>query len=172
MKPRTKIRLSILATLIALSLVASLFVRLHIVYGESMSPTLHTWDICLMRVVRHYEPQRGDIVVFHTSDEPYEYFVKRVIALPGETIAIKRGVVLIKGQPLAEPYTTVNPDWQMDATAVPENKIFVIGDNRDVTREEVVHGLVTTRLVTSRLLWHWRWKHSHDNSIEPSTGVR
>ena len=172
MKSRTKIRLCILASFTTLSLVASLYIRLHIVFGESMSPTLHTWDICLMRVARHYEPHRGDIVVFHTSDEPYEYFVKRVIALPGETIAIERGVIIINGQPLAESYTTVNPDWQMDATAVPENKIFVIGDNRDVAREEVVHGPVATRLVTSRLLWHWRWKQSNDNSIEPSSSVR
>ncbi|SRR5258706_10906268 len=154
MKSRTKILLSVYTAFTVLSLAISLFVRPHIVFGESMAPTLHTWDICLMRVERHYEPQRGDIVAFRTADDPPLYFVKRVIALPGETIAIKSGVVLVNDQPLPEPYTSINPNWQLEATPVPAGKIFVIGDNRDFTRDEVVHGLVATRLVTAHMLWH------------------
>ena len=102
MKLRTKIRLSVLAALITLSLVASFVVRPCIVAGESMTPTLRPWDLCFMRVVRHYQPHRGDIVVFRTADDPPLYFIKRVTALPGETISIERGIVGINGASLAD----------------------------------------------------------------------
>jgi signal peptidase I len=130
----------------------------RVVYGESMSPTLKTWDFCLMRRVRHYEPKRGDIVVFRTADDPPLYFVKRVIALPGETISIEHGIFKINGAPLVEPYTTINPGWQLDPTPVAAGKVFVCGDNRDFDREDYLQGLVATRLVQERLIWYWRWK--------------
>jgi signal peptidase I len=139
-------------------LVVKFVVTPFVVVGDSMSPTLKSWDVCLMQRVRHYEPRRGDIVVFRTADDPPLYFVKRVIALPGETVSIQRGVFQIDGQPLAEPYTTINPDWRMEPTLLPTGKVFVVGDNRDFAREEYVQGLVATRLVQARMLGHWRWK--------------
>ena len=158
MKLRTKIRLSVLAVIAGLLLIAQFFLRTHIVIGESMTPTLRSRDFCLMRVIRHYQPRRGDIVVFRTADDPPLFFIKRVIALPGEAINIDRGVVKINGAPLAEPYTTVNPDWNMEPTPVPASKVFVIGDNRDLPREDYQLGLVATRLVDGRLLLYWRLK--------------
>jgi hypothetical protein len=80
-----------------------------------------------------------------------------VVALPGETMAIERGVVRINGQPLPEPYTTVNPRWNVDPTLVPDRKIYVLSDNRRSDREDYVQGMVAIRLVESRLLWRWRW---------------
>jgi signal peptidase I len=139
-------------------LVVKFVVTPSVVVGDSMSPTLKSWDLCLMQRVWHYEPRRGDIVVFRTADDPPLYFVKRVIAVPGETASIEHGVFSINGAPLSEPYTTVNPDWQMERTAVPDGKVFVVGDNRDFEREAYVHGLVATRLVQARMLGHWRWK--------------
>jgi|SRR5580704_1789850 signal peptidase I len=130
----------------------------RIVYGESMSPTLKSWELCVMQRVRHYEPRRGDIIEFRTADDPPLYFVKRVIALPGETVAIEHGIFKINGAPLAEPYTTPNPNWQMDPIPLPAGKIFVVGDNRDFDLEDYVKGPVATRLVQSRMIWHWRWK--------------
>ena len=141
-----------------LFLITKFVVKPYVVVGESMTPTLKSWDLCLMRRVYHYQPQRGDIVVFRTADDPPLYFVKRVIALPGETIAIKDGIVGINGVPLTEPYTTANPDWQMEPTPVPKGKVFVVGDNRELAREDYVLGLVATRLVQARMFWHWRWK--------------
>jgi signal peptidase I len=130
----------------------------YVVVGESMSPTLRTWDLCLMQRVRHYQPRHGDIVVFRTADDPPLYFVKRVIALPGETVSIESGVFQINGALLSESYTTINPGWQMDSTQVPGGKIFVVGDNRDFERDAYVQGLVAVRLVQARMLGHWRWK--------------
>src|SRR5580704_5034638 len=95
----------------------------RIVYGESMSPTLKSWELCVMQRVRHYEPRRGDIIEFRTADDPPLYFVKRVIALPGETVSIERGVFKINGAPLSEPYTTINPGWHLDPTPVATGKV-------------------------------------------------
>jgi signal peptidase I len=158
MKGRTKSLLWLIAVSAYVFVVVKFVVTPFVVVGESMSPTLKSWDFCLMQRVRHYEPRRGDIVVFRTADDPPLHFVKRVIALPGETVTIERGVFQINGKPLAEPYTTVNPDWQMEPTLLPAGKVFVEGDNRDFAREEYVQGLVATRLVQARMLGHWRWK--------------
>ena len=62
-----------------------------VVFGESMWPTLRPWDVCWMRRSRPYAPARGDIIMFRTVDDPPLRFIKRVIALPGETIAIQTG---------------------------------------------------------------------------------
>ena len=158
MKRRAKSLLWLAVFGLSLFLVVKFVAVPYIVVGESMSPTLTSWELCVMQRVRHYQPRRGDIVVFRTADDPPLYFVKRVIALPGETASISNGVFTINGALLAEPYTTINPDWQMEATSVPAGKVFVVGDNRDFEREDYVQGLVATRLVQGRMLWHWRWK--------------
>ena len=139
-------------------LVVKFVVAPSVVVGDSMSPTLKSWDLCLMQRAYHYQPRRGDIVVFRTADDPPLYFVKRVIALPGESLSIDHGVFYVNGVALAEPYTTVNAGWQMEPTKIPEGKVFVVGDNRELEREAYVQGLVATRLVQARLLGHWRWK--------------
>lgn len=158
MKRRAQSLLWLLLVGVCAFLVVRFVVMPNVVVGDSMSPTLKSWDLCLMQRVYHYQPRRGDIVTFRTADDPPLYFVKRVIALPGETASIEHGVFYINGAPLSEPYTTINPEWQMERTLVPEGKVFVVGDNRDLEREVYVHGLVATRLVQARLLGHWRWK--------------
>jgi len=105
-----------------------------------------------------YRPRRGDIVMFRTADDPPLRFVKRVIGLPGEAMAIEGGMVSINGQPLDEPYTTRNADWSMAATNVPSHKVFVLPDNRDLPQELYVQGFVAVRLIQARLVGHWRWR--------------
>ncbi len=158
MKRRTKVSLALLALAVAGFLFTRFVVSPFIVVGDSMTPTLQSWDLCLMARVHRYEPKRGEIVLFRTADDPPLYFIKRVIALSGETVAIEHGVVLLNGKPLDEPYTTINHAWELEPTEVRPERIFVIGDNRDYGREMYVHGLVATRLVKTRLLWSWRWK--------------
>jgi signal peptidase I len=158
MKRRAKSLLWLLVIGVGVFLVAKLVAVPRIVYGDSMSPTLKSWELCVMQRVRHYEPRRGDIVEFRTADDPPLYFVKRVIALPGETVSIDHGVFKINGAPLSEAYTTINPDWQMEPMPLPAGRIFVVGDNRDFDLEDYVKGPVATRLVQSRMAWHWRWK--------------
>lgn len=129
-----------------------------VVLGDSMLPTLRSWELCWMQRVHPYVPARGDIIMFRTVDDPPLQFIKRVIAVPGETIAIQAGQVLINHEPLAEPYLTNNPAWSLAVTNIPSGKVYVIGDNRTVPMEVAVQGLVATRLVQAKLVAHWRWK--------------
>ena len=147
-----------LAVTVVLFVLSRTVVMFTLVAGESMSPTLHTGDGCLGLRVHPYQPKRGDIVTFRTSDDPPMVFIKRVAGLPGETLAVEHGVLKINGQPVAEPYTRVNPDWEIPATPVPAGKVYVLADNRSGMSEDYVQGLVAVRLVQSRVLWHWRWK--------------
>jgi len=139
---------------ILLGLVGKFVATPFLVVGESMEPTLRSLDLCVLKRVRHYQPARGDIVMFRTADNPPLYFIKRVIALPGQTIAIESGFVKINGELLDEPYAPPNPGLELPATNVPPGKVWVIGDNRWGS----LSTMVATRLVQAELIWHWRWK--------------
>jgi signal peptidase I len=157
-----KRRIKRLLVLVAIAAVMVFVVKFvatpYVVIGESMLPTLKSWDLCVMQRTRDYQPRRGDIIVFRDSDDPPLHFVKRVIGLSGETVAIRAGKVMLDDKPFPENYTTPNPAWEMGPVTVPAGKIFVIGDNRDYELEETPHWLVAMRLVEARLLWDWRWK--------------
>ncbi len=129
---------------LALSAVLAFGVRTFVaearyIPSESMLPTLEVNDRLIIEKLGHHfdSPERGDIIVFNPTEalkaQGYnQAFIKRVIGLPGETIAVKDGKVYINGEPLQEPYT-INKDanYDLSATTVPENHYVVLGDNRD-----------------------------------------
>lgn len=97
-----------------------------IIEGNSMEPSLHNSDFVLTSSI-FYNIERNDIVVIQ-NDHGYN-IIKRVIALPNETIAIKNGIVFVNGDPLEENFTTgVSND--MPEVLVGEGTYFVLGDNR------------------------------------------
>lgn len=148
----------LVATGASLLVVVTFVGRPALVVGDSMVPTLHSWDVCWLQCVRSYVPARGDIIMFRTADDPSLRFIKRVIALPGESIAIRSGTVFVNEQPLLEAYTCRNPAWFLAATSVPPGRVYVIGDNRAMVMDLTVQGVVATRLVQAKLVAHWRWR--------------
>ena len=151
-------RTIILLGVLAATVVAWWFLKLNLVIGRSMAPTLEPWDICLSVRTRNYQPCRGDIISFRTADDPPMRFVKRVVGLPGETISIQGGQVLIDGKPLAEPYAEPNRSWTLPPTRIPGGRIYVLSDNRTQHFDDYVQGQVAARLVESRVAWQWRFK--------------
>lgn len=105
------------------------------VSGACMQPHLYTGERVLAnKLVYHLSsPRRGEIVIFEYPKDPTQIYVKRVIGLPGETVAIQNGFVSINGRRLAEPYKTYDAHGDMDPRLVPKSQYFVMGDNRDVS---------------------------------------
>jgi len=105
------------------------------VSGECMQPHLFTGERVLAnKMVYHFSsPHRGDIVIFDYPKDTRQIFVKRVIGLPGETVAIQNGQVIIDGRPLPEPYKIFDAHGDMAPQFVPHDQFFVMGDNRDVS---------------------------------------
>ena len=116
------------------------FVLAHfVVDGTSMSTTLHDGDRVFVNKLsyRLHDPNRGDVVVLHELEGAASRdLIKRVIALPGETIEVRNCEVIIDGQLLEEPYLdpeVVTPDncgGETPPTTVPDGHVFVMGDNR------------------------------------------
>ncbi len=149
------------AVLVALILRASLFQAFWIP-SESMETTLLTNDRVLVNKVsyRLHEINRGDIVVFERPvQEPGEIrdLIKRVIALPGETVEATEGSVYINGQRLVEPYLDPGvTTTDFPPTVVPEGEIFVMGDNRGNSQDSRAFGTVPEERVVGRafvLFW-------------------
>ena len=120
-----------------LTLVIFLGVRLGVqnfrVEGFSMQPTLQSNQYLLVNKVAYMvgEPERGDIVVFRLPQDPKRDLIKRIVALPGEEVEVRGGVVYIDGKPLEEPYIRDKPLYFFSKKKVPDGEFFVLGDNRN-----------------------------------------
>ena len=148
------------ALTIIIPVVAALLIHQYLftfarVDGTSMLDTLHENNI--MGVSRlHYrlnEPQRGEIITCNYPSEGSKLFVKRIIGLPGETIEIREGTVYIDGEPIAETYLTRVDDQSMDPITLAKDEIFVMGDNRPVSRDSRAVGPLTLDEIYGRVLF-------------------
>src|SRR5580700_7614121 len=128
-----------------------------IVSGESMSPTFENGQYLIVdELSYHFEaPQRGDVIVFRYPKDLSQFFIKRIIGLPGETVIIHDDTVSIKetnGQTVAlnEPYV-VNQGDGSDATyIIPPGQYFVMGDNRPESSDSRVWGLLPAQNIVGR----------------------
>jgi signal peptidase I len=125
--------------------------------GFSMRPTLQDGEYILINKLAYTlgEPMRGDIVVFVFPVNPEEDLIKRIIGLPGDTITIQDGSLSINGVVVNEPYINAPPayngTWQ-----VSEGELFVLGDNRNDSRDSHQWGLLPVENVIGRaVLIYW-----------------
>lgn len=81
------------------------------------------------------DPERGDIVIFKYPDDEKVDYLKRIIGLPGETVEIASGKVYIDGELLDEPYLDEEPTGDFGPYQVPEDRYFMLGDNRAVSKD-------------------------------------
>ncbi len=127
-KPEVLFLLLVAAALIAAAVVSLFFIRVARVDGASMDDTLNAGDIILLEQCsyRKEEPQRGDIIAFCKKDVARTLIIKRIAALPGETVEILHGTLYINGISFPE-YSGFPED--MPPCRVEENSYFVLGDN-------------------------------------------
>ena len=128
------------------------------VYGSSMEPNLHTDQRLVVEKMsyRLHEPQRGDVVVLRMPERGPELLFKRVVALPGETIEVRDGNVLVNGVALQEPYLSRPTNGTYGPTLVPEGQLFVMGDNRGASNDSRVFGPVDRARIIGRA-WISYW---------------
>ncbi len=125
--------------------------------GMSMNPTLQHGEYVLVSRLAYLTgaPQRGDIIVFSFPGDESQDLIKRVIGLPGETIAIRNGEVLVNGERLQEPYIAQSPVYNGEWT-VGEGQLFVLGDNRNDSKDSHQWGLLPMENVIGKaLLIYW-----------------
>ncbi len=121
------------------------------VEGTSMQPELRDQDrLFINKFAYHFENiSRGDVVVFHYPRDPSKSYIKRIIALPGDTLSVDEGHVYVNGRRIAEPYV---PRRYQDARSVPETVIppgdyFVMGDHRSISSDSRDFGPVNRDLI-------------------------
>ena len=147
----------------ALALVVVVPVRLFIaqpfiVSGASMYPTFQNGQYLIIDELsyRFTPPVYGDVIVFHYPKDTSQFFIKRIIGLPGDTVQIKNGSVYIlrggQGQKLAEPYV-VNQGNGADSTiTLNTDEYFVMGDNRPESSDSRVWGILPKKDIVGHVL--------------------
>ena len=146
---------------IVLAFVITLFIKPTLVSGDSMLPTLHENDYLIINKIGYKigEPKNGDVIVFKSdlekNDGTTKDLVKRIIGVAGDKVVIKDGKVYLNDKLLDETYLSEGMDTTGDVDiVVPEGKLFVLGDNREVSldsRYEQV-GLVDVNDVEGKVL--------------------
>jgi signal peptidase I len=131
-----------LAALAALAM--AFFMRTPEVSGFSMSPRIASGEFVLINTISYHlhAPQRGDIIAFRHESPAPETFIKRIIGLPGDRIAIDRGRVIVNGSALPEPYVRFADDRSFPETVVPAGSLYVLGDNRIDSNDSRFWGFV------------------------------
>jgi signal peptidase I len=142
------------------TLVLSLFLFLAInavsarirVESISMQPTLYAGDFIIVNKLAYKlgEPNRGDVIIFHYPPDPNrEPYIKRVIGLPGETVSVSGGEVYVNGVSLDEPYISASPNYE-GSWVVPEDSLFMLGDNRNSSSDSHSWGMVPLKNVIGK----------------------
>jgi signal peptidase I len=168
---RNEIRVWTRDLLIAIGLALVIIVFLYQpvkVEGTSMAPLLSDQErIFINKFVYRFEPiDRDDVVVFWYPLDRSKSFIKRVIALPGETVEIRRGTVFINGHAITEPYV---PPQYADVSdygpmKVPRGSYFVMGDHRISSNDSRVFGPVASQYIYGRAVFAY-WPVDHFGSL-------
>lgn len=156
------------AKIVVISLLIILPIRYFVaqpffVRGDSMAPTFEDGEYLIVNEItyRFNQVERGDVVVFRFPNDPSQFFIKRIIGLPGETVRVQGGEVTVsssaypQGKVLDEDYiaelTPGNVEIRLD-----ENEYFVLGDNRDASSDSRRWGPLPEHLIIGKA-WLRAW---------------
>ena len=162
MKPETKAKLIDWGRTLGLAIAISLLFRAYVVEArwipsESMLPTFEVGDkLFVDKLSYHFAGfDRGDVVVFDAPPAAHlqeEALIKRVIGLPGDKVKIEAGIVYVNGVALDEPYEMEKPEQDFAETTIPEESLFVLGDNRNNSFDSRYWGVVPMEAVIGKAM--------------------
>ncbi len=154
--------LLIITAVIVAWLIKTLLVQPFFIPSSSMEPTLFPGDRVLVSkfTYRFSKPLPKDIVVFKAPDtQPGEAqdFIKRIVATPGMSIEVDKGIVIVDGKTRKEPFIVLDsPNSNFGPVTVPKNKVFVMGDNRANSKDSRFFGPVSKESLEGKgFLIYW-----------------
>ena len=147
----------VVAALLAALVIKTFLLQAFYIPSDSMNPTLVQRDRVLVNKLSYHfhDVHRGDIVVFKRppgeTDPKIKDLIKRVIALPGDTVEGRDGQILIDNRVLREPYTAKNsPMGDFPAHKIPKGHYWVMGDNRGNSKDSRAFGPIPKSLIVGR----------------------
>ena len=140
----TKFIISITILLLVVIIVRLFVLEDVYVSGISMLPTYRNGETVIIRKLL-YTPQRGDVVVFDSPSQTR--LVKRIIGLPGDEIEIRSGIIYIDDVAIDNKYQTTDKSEAMSKIKIPENCVFLMGDNRNFSLDSRSFGPISTKFI-------------------------
>jgi len=144
-----------------------LFVN-KLVYGSEIDIGVQGHRLIYYRFPAIRQPQRGDVIVFRYPDDPSRDFIKRCVAVEGQTVEIRDKVLFVDGKAQVEPYIIHSDDRilpkevsardNFGPTVVPKGHIFMMGDNRDNSHDSRFWGPLALNLIKGKaMILYWSW---------------
>ena len=163
-KLKTKLKLSIweivkfvILTLVIVVPIRTFIAQPFIVHGGSMENTFFENEYLIVDELSYFLrlPVRGEVIIFRYPKNPSIFFIKRIVGLPGETLAIKNNRILIKQaddiwQALNEPYAKGKTFSDISDITLKDQEYFVVGDNRELSYDSRAWGPVKLDLIRGR----------------------
>lgn len=151
----------VLLCLVLAGIALALGLHFYTYKGESMTPALKDGQTVVTETLSYDfgSPERGDVVAFWATPAglPNSIFIKRIIGLPGETVAVHDQGVYINGQRLNEPY--IQPRYRaaytLSTQKVPPDHYFVLGDNRNNSQDSHIWGMLPRKYITGKVWFSW-----------------
>jgi signal peptidase I len=148
------------------SMIPTLLIGDHILVNKFLYGTTIPFSDKKILIFKH--PEKGDIIVFKYPRNPDKDFIKRVMATEGDVIEEKNKVIYLNGKALSEPYiqhvdtrlnfNAIDPRDNFGPMKIPQNKLFVMGDNRDQSYDSRFWGFVDLSEVRGKaLIIYWSW---------------
>jgi signal peptidase I len=147
------------------------------VFNVSMLPTFREGDLIIVNKLSYAfgsQPRQGDVIVLYAPGsgtkptfDPFfsqhpSCFIKRVIAVPGDTVEIRDKAVFVNGRKLVEPYINETPNYFMPEMAVPGGQYFVLGDNRNHSNDSHTGWLTPEEDIIGNV-WFRYWTADYPN---------
>lgn len=141
---------TLLIASVAIFLIYKYIAQPFVVEGASMQPNFYSGDYLLVDEVtyRFEKPERGQIIVFHNPQDTKEFFIKRIVGLPGDKVVVGNGTIYVNGRQINQNYLPAGMTTPGNETVVlGSGQYFVVGDNRIVSYDSRSWGPLNGNLI-------------------------
>jgi signal peptidase I len=122
--------------------------------GQSMEPNYPDggFRFCWLQKYLFSEPEHGDVVAIRFAGKRM-VLLKRIVALAGETVEFRNGILYVNNQRVEEPYVRYRSNWNLPPRQVARGRVYVVGDNRGVSMHRHHFGQVDMQRILGGVLW-------------------